>query len=93
MSWLILSLLSLSICSSSVTSYHLQNHSLLTVKRFPQETRSEVLETNRAIKYSNEYGSKFLPLRDAVEARPNIFNTQDSDWNIFNLERQKYFKK
>ncbi|XP_051164101.1 probable chitinase 10 [Leptopilina boulardi] len=60
-----------------------------SVESFPQDVLLNVeLEKNKKINYS-EFGSKVLPLRDAVEARPNIFNLQDSNGNYFNFGRQK----
>lgn len=60
-----------------------------SVESFPQDVLLNVeLEKNKKNNYL-EFGSKVLPLRDAVEARPNIFNLQDSNGNYFNFGRQK----
>lgn len=104
MKWLILSLLGLVTCPS-VTLYRLQHRSLLTndskiekpqpkalnilnFQRDSVESLPQELVINEKVKHS-EFGSKALPLRDAVEARPNLFHLHGSRWNSLNFSRQK----
>ena len=103
MGWLILTLVGLA-ATLKVNSFHLQHPELYpeqqqkiknlnfqrdSVESIPEQIKNRIgQQTEQKIELPG-YGSKFLPLRDAVEAVPNTFGIDDAKLEDLNTVRQK----